>query len=108
MKLILAISLFTASGFAAQQTWKGVITDSMCGANHSSMSGGKPVKAHDCTMACVKAGSKFALVSGGKVFPIANQDFAGVSQNAGGAVTVTGEVGADGKTITVSKVAAKK
>ena len=108
MIIILAISLFTASGFAAQQTWKGEITDSMCGANHSSMSGGKPVNAHDCTVACAKAGAKFALLSGGKVFQIANPDFAGVSQNAGGAVTVTGEVRADGKTITVSKVAARK
>ena len=107
MKTLIAIALFAAPGFAAQQTWKGEITDSMCGTNHSSMSGGKPVNAHDCTLTCTKAGAKFAFVSNGKVFQIANQTFAGISENAGAPVTLTGEVGTDGKTITVSKVAKK-
>jgi hypothetical protein len=75
--------------------------------NHSSMSGGKPVNAHDCTVACAKAGSKYAFVSDGKVFEIANQGFAGIDQNAGAKVSLTGELGSDGKTITVSKLAAK-
>jgi hypothetical protein len=108
MKTIIAVSMLATSAFAAEQTWKGEITDSMCGANHGAMSGGKPVNAHDCTMACAKAGAKFAFLSGGKVFQIANQDFAGISQSAGAPVTLTGEVGADGKTITVSKVAAAR
>ena len=107
MKILIAITLFAVSSFAAQQTSKGEITDSMCGTNHSSMSGGKPVNAHDCTLTCTKAGAKFAFVSDGKVFQIANQTFAGISENAGAPVTLTGEVAADGKTITVSKVAKK-
>lgn len=51
----------------------------------------------------LRAGQKYVLSSGGKVYKIANQDFAGLPANAGGAVTVTGDVAQDG-TITVAKV----
>lgn len=69
MKIILALSVFALQSFAAEQTWTGQITDSMCKADHSVMSsGGKPADAHDCTLTCTKAGAKFAFVSNGKVF----------------------------------------
>ena len=109
MKLALLLSLLSLPGFAAQSKWTGQITDSMCGADHSAMaSGGKPVDAHDCTLACTKGGSKFAFAGKGKVFNIANQDFADLPKHAGHAVTLTGSLSSDGKTITVSKVEMKK
>lgn len=109
MKTILALSVFALPIFAAPQTWTGQITDSMCGTNHAAMaSAGKPMNAHDCTMACTKAGAKFAFVSNGKVFSLANQDFADISQNAGATVNLTGDLGSDGKTITVTTIDRKE
>ena len=50
---------------AATMTLKGTVTDAMCGAKH-------PVAdAAECTKACVKKGSDFALVAdGGKVYTL--------------------------------------
>jgi hypothetical protein len=59
----------------------------------------------DCTLGCVKNGGKFVFVSGGKVYNIANQNFAALNANAGENVSLTGDV--QGETITVSKVAKK-
>src|SRR5437867_11800900 len=93
------------AAFAANKTITGQITDSMCGANHQKMAhGGKKVSAHDCTLACVKNGSKYAVVSRGKVYEVSNQDAAGLAEHAGHTAKVTGEVSADGKSITVSKI----
>ncbi len=109
MKIILALSVFALQSFAAEQTWTGQITDSMCKADHGVMaSGGKPVNAHDCTLMCIKAGARFSFVSDGKVFELANQTFADLNQYAGAAVSLTGDLGEDGKTITVSKLTPKK
>jgi len=91
---------------AAEQTLTGQITDAMCGADHSMMKHeGKTVSARDCTLECVKDGSKFAFVSNGKVYEVKNQDLKDLSVHAGHTVKLTGEVGADGKSITVSKIA---
>lgn len=109
MKQALALLLLSLPGFAAQKTWTGQITDSMCGADHSAMAnGGKKVDPHDCTLACTKGGAKFALLSDGKVLAISNQNFADLTKHAGHTVTVTGDLGSDGKTITVSKLEMKK
>ena len=59
----------------------------------------------DCTLACIKAGSKFVFVSDGKVFNIANQKLAGLTANAGETVELTGTM--KGDTITVSKIVKK-
>ena len=103
----LAVSLLfcAASVFAADQTWTGQISDSMCGHSHKSAieHSGKKLTDHDCTVACVKNGGKYVFVSGGKVYNIANQDFAGLEEHAGHKVKVTGQ--ASGDTITVSKIA---
>jgi len=89
---------------AAQQTWKGQITDSLCGAKHEEAAEGQgKMPDRDCTLACVRGGSKFALVVDGKLYQIANQDFADLKAHAGHAVTVTGEL--KGQTITVSQIA---
>ena len=86
-----------------QQTWKGQISDSLCGAKHEEAAEGQgKMPDRDCTLACVRGGSKFALMSGGKMFQIANQDLADLKTHAGHEVTVTGEL--KGQTITVSKI----
>ena len=55
-------------------------------------------------MACVKSGQKYILTSGDKVYEIANQNFAGLEKDAGGTVKATGQVSADGKSITLTKL----
>jgi hypothetical protein len=89
----------------ASQTWTGEISDSMCGANHQPMAkSGQSVNTRECTLQCVKAGSKYVFVSKGQVFDIANQDLTDLEKHAGQKAQVTGDLGADGKTITVSKI----
>ena len=61
----------------------GRITDAACGARH--MMKGK--NAAQCTRACVKAGSEFALVSGKEVYPLQG-DKAELDKYAGEKVTV--------------------
>ena len=109
MKQAFALLLLSLPGFAAQKTLTGQITDSMCGPDHSAMAnGGKKADPHDCTLVCVKGGAKFAFVSNGKVFDISNQSFADLAKHAGHTVSVEGDLGSDGKTLTVAKVAMKK
>jgi hypothetical protein len=109
-KICFLIGLFLMSmaltSLAAEQTWTGKISDSMCGASsHKAMEhGGKKTDAHDCTVACVKGGAKYVFVSKGKVFEIENQDLAGLEEHAGHTVKLTGDLQADKKTIKASKV----
>jgi hypothetical protein len=94
---------------AATMTMDGMISDSMCGASHAKMMEmhkDAKMSDRDCTLACVKGGGKFVFVSGGKVYNLANQKFAALTEHAGETVSLTGNV--DGDTITVSKVSAKK
>lgn len=103
--IAIATLAWALSAFGADQTWKGQISDAMCGANHQAMAkGDKKVDPHECTLACTKSGSKYVFVSDGKVFDIANQDLADLKTHAGRDVTLTGELGSDGKTVTVSKI----
>lgn len=91
---------------AADQTWTGTISDSMCGAKHNTASehAGKKMSDRDCALACVKDhNAKYVFVSGGKVYTIANQDFGDLQEHAGHRVKLTGEM--SGTTITVSKIA---
>ena len=103
---ILSLALALGSSLlGAEQTLTGQITDAMCGADHSMMKHeGKKVGARDCTLECVKAGSKYAFVSKGKVYEVKNQDLKDLQVHAGHTVKVTGDVAADGKSITVSKI----
>jgi len=97
-----------ASGFSAfGASWTGQIADSACGMSHAKMlTEHKDLKTdRDCTLACIKAGSKFVFVSDGKVFNIANQKLAGLTANAGETVELTGTM--KGDTITVSKIVKK-
>jgi hypothetical protein len=100
MRMVISLAATLAMGamgmFAADQSWTGTISDSMCGASHGST----PAKA--CTNGCVKKGSKYVVVVGDKVYSIANQDAPGLAKYAGDSVKVTGKM--DGDAITVTKI----
>ncbi len=105
--MLLAALLFTAApALAADKTWNGRITDSMCGAKHKAVEEhkeGKKMTESDCVKACVEGhGGKYAFVSDNKVYKIQNQDFEGLKTHAGHSVALTGEM--KGDTITVSKI----
>ena len=90
---------------AADKTWTGQISDSMCGASHAKMIAGHPeakMTERDCALACIKAGGKYVFVSEGKVYKIANQELAALQTNAGQTVRLTGDM--KGDTITVSNI----
>ena len=89
---------------AAEQTWTGQISDSLCGAKHEEAAEGQGKMAdRDCTLACVRGGSKFVLVDAdGKVLQIANQDLADLTTHAGHHVKISGEM--KGSAIVVSKI----
>jgi hypothetical protein len=90
-------------GLGADQTLTGQISDSMCKAKHEEAAEGAGKMAdHDCTVSCVKGGSKYVLLVDGKIVQIANQTFADVEKLAGQTVRMTGEI--KGDTITVTKV----
>jgi hypothetical protein len=97
-------ALTVVSGFAADQTWTGKISDSMCGATHKKTAehGTSNISDRDCTLACVKAGGQYVFVSKGTVYKIDNQDYAGLEKHAGQSVRLTGEM--KGDTIRVSNV----
>ena len=102
--------LAASSAWAAEQTWTGQISDSMCGDSHAQMiarknkelqtSSGTPDS--DCTLACAKEGAKYVFVVKRKVYKIANQNLAALQTRAGQTVELTGEL--KGDAITVSKI----
>ncbi len=111
--LVTAVYLSAAGLGAAEQaqqtreTMTGQITDSMCKAKHEEAAEGAGKMAdHDCTVSCVKGGSKYVLLVDGKIYQIANQTFADVEKLAGQTVKMTGDI--QGDAITVSKVEAAK
>jgi hypothetical protein len=109
-----AILCLTAAGSSIvrgeTKSLTGTISDSMCGPSHAAMrSHGEKVTDRECTVACVSYQTpdapKYVFVSGGKVYPIANQRFPGLGRRAGDTVVLTGEID-DKNTITVSKIEA--
>jgi hypothetical protein len=87
------------AAFAADQTWSGTISDKMCGADHKAMAG--KASDRDCTLACAKDGTRYALLSGGKVYPLSGHE-ADLKTHAGHVVTITGDM--KGDSIRVSRV----
>ncbi len=102
--VVIASMLGAMSVSAADQTWTGRISDSMCGAKHKKMAehGTTKMADRDCTMACVKEGGKYVFVLKGKVYKIDNQDFAALQEYGGHMVQLTGEM--TGDTIKVSNI----
>jgi len=97
--LLLAGSLsFAGSAKAATKAFIGNISDSMCGLKH--MMPGKSDK--ECTLECVKAGSKYILadLANGKVYQLSDQKTP--EQFAGLKVKVTGTL--KGDTISVTAI----
>lgn len=100
--LLIGLAAVPASAAGKSQTLTGQVSDAMCGAKHEM-----PGNAADCTRACVKHGSNYALVVGDKVYTLETSDQAALAKLndlAGAKAKVTGEV--DGTTITVKSVAA--
>jgi hypothetical protein len=101
---ILALPLILGTPALAagkSQTLTGEVSDAMCGKKHEMAS-----KA-DCTRACVKHGSNYALVVGDKVYTLQTSDPSALDtldKLAGAKAKVTGEV--DGSTVTVKTGAA--
>jgi len=87
----------TSSG---KETFTGIVSDSMCGAKH--MMPGDPVA---CAHACLKQGSKYALVVGDKVYTLDTSDKGATDELdklIGQKAKVSGT--AEGDTIKVSSV----
>ncbi|HZU42600.1 MAG TPA: hypothetical protein VE994_08015 [Terriglobales bacterium] len=78
-------------------TMSGVVSDAMCGAKHMM----QDKSAAECTRECVKKGSKFALVSGDKLYTLEGHE-AELDKYAGQRVTISGTM--KGDTITVNAV----
>ncbi len=96
-RLVLCLALSSLGLFAEE--WKGTISDAKCGAAHADAS----EKSTACVKGCVNKGSAPVLVSGGKVFKIA--DASKVTNHLGQKVVVSGTV--EGDTITVNSVRAE-
>ncbi|MBW4025855.1 hypothetical protein [Acidipila rosea] len=98
----LAILLMASPAlFAADMSYTGVVSDSMCGAKHSTAS----ADAAKCVKKCAMGGSDLALVSNGKVYTLkGNKDK--MMAYAGKDVKVMGT--ADGDTINVTSIKAAK
>jgi hypothetical protein len=84
-------------------TWKGSISDSMCGAEHHGKDATK------CTLGCVKSGSAYVFaVSKDKVLNIENAKdpkiAAELQKHAGHNVEVTGTMSKDGKSVKIATI----
>ena len=104
--LLAAAVVFVSSGALqarAEETWKGTISDSMCGVKHSADKHGDKASDHRaCVEKCVKDGGAYIFVTDGKPMKISNQSFAGLKTHAAHEVMLTGEI-KDGA-IVVSKI----
>ena len=99
----LTVAVLGGASLASADTWTGKISDSSCGGSHDTMTEhGKKGSDKDCTLMCVKDGSKFVFVVKDTVMPIANQDFKELQRFAGETVTLTGDL--KDKSITVTKI----
>jgi hypothetical protein len=102
IQLLAGLGAVPALAADNSQTLTGEVSDAMCGAKHQM-----PGNAAECTRACIKHGSKYALVVGDKVYTLETSDKAALAKLndlAGAKAKVTGKV--DGDTVNVKSVAA--
>lgn len=85
---------------ASAATFTGVITDTMCGKDHSMM---KVAPDSKCVLECVKAGAKYALYDGKDVYVLSDQK--APEKFAAKKVKITGTLDAKTKTIQVVSIA---
>jgi hypothetical protein len=100
VQLVVGLAALPALAGGKSQTLTGTVSDAMCGAKHQM-----PGDAAGCTRACVKHGSKYALVVGEKVYTLETSDketLDKLNDMAGGTARVTGEV--EGDSIAVKSV----
>jgi len=102
-KRIALIFAAAALAVAADRTFTGTITDTMCGPSHKDMNMGPDAQ---CVTECVKAGAKYALLDGSTVYVLSDQK--GAASYAAKKVTVRGSLDQTGKTIRVTSIAAAK
>jgi len=86
---------------AVQKTLTGKVSDTMCGAKHTASNQTEA----ECTRACVKQGSDYALVVGKKVYTLKGVP-AELDKFAGQRVTVKGKV--TGDTVAVESITPAK
>jgi hypothetical protein len=100
MRTLIAV-VFSAGLLAAAgtQTFSGVITDTMCGANHKPMNVTPDSK---CVLECVKHGSKYALLVGNNVYVLSDQR--APEKFAAQKVKVTGALDDKTKILKVDKI----
>src|SRR5262249_52876860 len=76
-----------------QQTWSGIVSDSMCGASHQMKATAAKMSQRECLFECIKALAKYVLVDDKQqVIAIANQDLSGFPLYAGRPVRITGKL----------------
>ena len=93
--VLAAAVVFVSAGLQAraEETWKGTISDSMCGLKHSAEKHGDKASDHrTCVEKCISGGGEYVFLTGGKAMKIANQSFAGLKTHAAQEVMLTGEV----------------
>jgi len=100
--VLVLLAAVLAAAADKPQIFTGKVSDAMCGAQHM-MAGASDA---DCTRACVKQGSKYALVVGDNVFTLEGGDAAMLDKLAGQNATVSGTL--KGKTIAVTSVSPAK
>lgn len=101
--LCLAAAVLWVAAPSAADTWKGTLSDSMCGAKHSAEKHGGDAKKHEaCVAKCINNGGEYVFLANDKVYKISNQAFADLKTHAGHEVNLTGEM--KGDSITVSKI----
>jgi hypothetical protein len=84
---------------AGTQTFVGVVTDTMCGADHKAMKISPDSK---CVRECVRAGAKYALLVGREVYVLSDQRTP--ERFAAQKVKVTGTLDPKTKTIAVASI----
>jgi hypothetical protein len=95
--LTFAVLVFGSLSFAGSKSITGVVSDSHCGAKHSTVGNA------GCVEHCVSGGASYVLVSDGKVYQLDSQDkFKGLG---GKEVEVKGKL--KGDSIAVKSVAEK-
>lgn len=86
---------------AAEQTWTGQISDSLCKMKHEEAAEGQGKMPDDeCTRACIKGGSTYVFIVDKKVYQIENQTNPDLDKHAGHTVKLTGEMKGDSMTVT--------
>jgi len=98
--ILLAAAIATTIAAADQQTFTGVITDTMCGKSHGMVAGQPDDK---CVAMCVKGtSSQYALYDGQSVLKLSDQKTP--SKYAAQRVKVTGTLNEKTQTIKVSSI----